>query len=70
MGTRLKKKPTAEQTDERDLLRVPQVAKLLSVSRMTVYRLVTTQKLKAVKLGKLIRFRRADVERLIERGCH
>ena len=49
-----------------ELLTSRQVAKLLAIGHSTVYKLTATGKLPAVKLGRSVRYRLADVHRLIE----
>jgi excisionase family DNA binding protein len=48
------------------LLTAPQVAELLSVSESLVYALRRTGKLRAVRVGTLLRFRPADVRAYID----
>ena len=47
--------------DERDVLDVPQVARLLAVGRNTIYALVAKNQIPHRRLGKAIRFSRAAV---------
>ena len=49
------------------LLSVPEAAQLLGVGRSTVYALVSTGDLQAVKIGSRSLIRRSDAENLIER---
>ena len=49
-----------------DLLRVKEVAALFRVSTMTIFRLVDSGELKAIRVGNSIRIPRAEVERFIE----
>jgi excisionase family DNA binding protein len=49
-----------EQADS--LLRVPEVAALLSISRAQCYRMAQLGHLQSVRMGKTVRFRRRDVE--------
>lgn len=57
--------PTPEQLpderDERDVLDVPHVARLLGVGRNTIYTLVAKNQIPHRRLGKAIRFSRAAV---------
>jgi len=48
------------------LLREPDVRRLLGISPATLWRLRKRGLLRAVRLGKAVRFRHQDVERLIE----
>jgi excisionase family DNA binding protein len=53
------------------LLTVGEVAQLMRVSNMTVYRLIKAGQLSALRVGKNYRLRRRDVERyLSERAVH
>lgn len=53
------------------LLTVGEVAQLMRVSNMTVYRLIKAGQLGAIRVGKNYRLRRTDVERyLTERVVH
>lgn len=47
------------------LLTVGEVATLMRVSNMTVYRLIKAGQLSAIRVGKNYRIRRADVERYL-----
>lgn len=50
---------------EEPLLTVGEVAQLMRVSNMTVYRLIKSGQLAAIRVGKNYRIRRADVERYL-----
>ena len=53
------------------LLTVGEVATLMRVSNMTVYRLIKSGQLSAIRVGKNYRIRRSDIERyLTERAVH
>lgn len=47
------------------MLTVGEVAGLMRVSNMTVYRLIKSGQLSAVRVGKNYRIRRADVDRYL-----
>jgi excisionase family DNA binding protein len=47
------------------LLTVGEVANLMRVSNMTVYRLIKSGQLAAIRVGKNYRLRRKDVERYL-----
>jgi excisionase family DNA binding protein len=47
------------------LLTVGEVAGVMRVSNMTVYRLIKSGQLSAIRVGKNYRIRRADVERYL-----
>ena len=57
------------EVDVRDfsepLLTVGEVAQLMRVSNMTVYRLIKSGQLSAIRVGKNYRIRRADVSRYL-----
>ena len=57
---------TADGLPDRDYLTVLEVATVLRLSKMTVYRLVATGELKAVKIGRSIRIPHAAAQALIE----
>ena len=48
------------------LLTVIEVARLFKVSKMTVYNLVKSGKLPAIKIGKPFRFKREDILKYLE----
>jgi excisionase family DNA binding protein len=48
------------------LLTVSEVANAMRVSNMTVYRLIKTGELPAVRVGKNYRLRESDLERFLE----
>lgn len=53
------------------LLTVGEVAGLMRVSNMTVYRLIKSGQLAAIRVGKNYRIRRSDVDRYLdERAVH
>ncbi|HWC14938.1 MAG TPA: helix-turn-helix domain-containing protein [Actinomycetota bacterium] len=53
------------------LLTVGEVANLMRVSNMTVYRLIKSGQLAAIRVGKNYRLRRTDVDRyLTDRAVH
>ncbi len=49
-----------------ELLTVAEVAELLRVSTMTVYRLIRTGELPAVRVGRNYRVRRADLDMYLQ----
>ena len=51
-----------------ELLTVKEVAKILRVSNMTVYRLVKSKQLPAIRVGKNYRIKESDVNRYLDRG--
>jgi excisionase family DNA binding protein len=50
------------------LLTVNEVAKILRVSNMTVYRLVKGKQIPAIRVGKNYRIKETDVEKYLNRG--
>ena len=50
---------------EHELLTVNEVADLLRVSNMTVYRLIKSNDLGSVRVGKSYRIRRDDIDRFL-----
>ena len=54
--------------DNEILMTVEQVAKLLNVAPLTVYRLLKAGKLKGSKVGSLWRLRWRDVEAFLDRS--
>jgi len=50
------------------LLTVNEVAKILRVSNMTVYRLVKGKQIPAIRVGKNYRIKEMDVEKYLNRG--
>jgi len=59
------KKPTKSQTanwGSRDFFTVTQLADLFHLNPMTIYRLVKSGDLASYQIGRIMRFRRDDVE--------
>jgi excisionase family DNA binding protein len=50
-----------------ELLTVNELARLFRVSRGSVYRLVNSGDLRAVRVGERLRFRSADIDAYLER---
>ena len=50
------------------LLTVNEVAKILRVSNMTVYRLVKNKQIPAIRVGKNYRIKEIDVDQYLNRG--
>ena len=50
------------------LLTVNEVAKILRVSNMTVYRLVKNKQIPAIRVGKNYRIKETDVDNYLDRG--
>lgn len=53
-----------------ELLTIIQVAELLKVSKMTVYRYIKAKKLLAIKAGRDFRIKQSDFEKFLERSKH
>jgi excisionase family DNA binding protein len=51
--------------EEKDLMRVRDVARKLGLSEPHIYTLATLGRLPSVKLGRAVRFRQVDVDRFI-----
>lgn len=61
--------PKAKVTEvSNKLLTVNEVAKILRVSNMTVYRLVKGKQIPAIRVGKNYRIKETDVEKYLNRG--
>ncbi len=58
-------KPLAQPNALPRLLTVAEVASLMRVSTMTVYRLIKSEQLPATRVGKSLRIRADDVERFL-----
>lgn len=51
-----------------EFLTVTEVARMMRVSNMTVYRLIRSGEIKAVRVGSRYRLRRADVNGYLDRS--
>lgn len=61
----------SQSTFGEPLLTVGEVAAMMRVSNMTVYRLIKSGQLSAIRVGKNYRIRRGDVDRyLSDRAVH
>ncbi|MGQ0479619.1 MAG: helix-turn-helix domain-containing protein [Pseudonocardia sp.] len=61
----------AEQADETlDLLTVAEVAAMLRLSKMTIYRLMDKGRLPALRVGRSFRIPRDSVHALLEESSH
>jgi excisionase family DNA binding protein len=63
MQTKSENKPAAPVIE--DLYAISQVAQILRCSRKTVYRLISSGRLGAVRWGRSYRFRRQDVQEFV-----
>jgi excisionase family DNA binding protein len=57
-----------DMTANTELLRIPEVARYLAISRGMVYRLMDTGQLSYVKIGKSRRVERRTIEEFIEKN--
>jgi excisionase family DNA binding protein len=60
----IKNEPVASVIE--DLYPLAQVAKILRCSRKSVYRLISSGRLNAVRWGRSYRFRREDIQRFLK----
>ena len=51
------------------LYRVKEVADMLGVTYNTVWNLIQTEKIKAVKVGRVLRIEQEEVERIMKEGA-
>lgn len=58
---------TTERGSSPDLLKIPEVAAYLRVTRQTVYNLIASGDLHTVKVGTLQRIRATDLEAYLQR---
>ncbi len=66
MGSNASSRPKADAPSETAvLLTTDQVIELLQVSRSTIYELIEQGRLRPVKLGRLVRYSRSNIESMI-----
>jgi excisionase family DNA binding protein len=53
-------------TQEHQFWTVPEVAKILRISRNRAYDLVARKQLSAIRIGRVLRVREADLRRFVE----
>ena len=58
--------PDISQYD--DFLTVPEVAIVLRISKMTVYRMLHKEVIDSIRVGRSFRIPRAEVERVLRQG--
>jgi len=63
MQTKSENKPAVAAIE--DLYAMSQVAQILRCSRKTIYRLISSGRLRAVRWGRSYRFRREDVQEFV-----
>lgn len=56
-----------EEPVSRELMTVAEAAARLKVSRMTIYRMMKSERIKFLKLGDRRFFQKSDIEELVER---
>jgi len=69
MKTQEIKRPEAKKSDHaeaREFYTVAQLADVLQLNGMTIYRMVKTGDLPCYMLGRIMRFRRDDIEAFLE----
>ena len=54
-------------SEREPLMTRPEVARYMSVSERTIWALTTSGALKHIRIGRAVRYRRADVDRFLER---
>jgi excisionase family DNA binding protein len=52
--------------ENKDFYKVSEVAKIMSVSRLTAYRWIKEGKIKVVRIGKTMRIPRKEIERILQ----
>ena|SRR5215213_3275877 len=65
-----KGKQGMRQESEQEFITINQLQSILSVGRTTAYGLVSSGELRAIKVGRAIRVRRADLDRWAERHSY
>ena len=68
MSTHVSTNTDAPSSSEPRLLKVAEVAQLLRVSKMTVYRLITSGELRSARVGRSYRLTEDDVNAYLKRG--
>lgn len=58
---------TAESTEADPFLTVAEIAVMMRVSKMTVYRLVHEQRIETVRIGRAFRVRESEVHKYMAR---
>jgi len=61
---------TEEASTDTELITVDEAARYLSIGRPTLYHWVSDRKVPFVKMGRLVRFRRRDLDRFIAENLH
>lgn len=63
----LQRQPLGRPLPERELVTVDEIARSVILSKMTIYRLIKSGELPALKIGRSFRIKRQDWLDLIER---
>jgi excisionase family DNA binding protein len=58
------------QEIEQEFITISELQKILNVGRTTAYGLVATGELRAIRVGRAVRVRRADLDRWAERQSY
>ncbi len=53
----------------KEFLTPDELAAILAISKVTVYRLIARRRIAFIKVGGSLRFRRIDVEKYVENNC-
>jgi len=59
----------ADAYTKRKMLKIPEVAFLLSISTRTVHRLLASGELQGVRVGRSVRIRSVEIDRLLGTTC-
>ena len=57
-----------QQTEKKqapDLLKIPEAAEILKMGRSTVYKLISTKELPSIRIGRMIRISREDIDKFL-----
>lgn len=68
MSTHVSSNRDSEAGADQRLLKVAEVAQLLRVSKMTVYRLIASGELRSARVGRSYRLAEDDVNAYLKRG--
>jgi excisionase family DNA binding protein len=54
-----------EKKQAPDLLKIPEAAEILKMGRSTVYKLISTKELPSIRIGRMIRISREDIDKFL-----
>ena len=57
-----------QQTEKKqapDLLKILEAAEILKMGKSTVYKLISTKELPSIRIGRMIRIRREDIDKFL-----